>query len=175
MYGIIHSELKRYIEIKYGEEVWKKALEDIGLRHKIYLTGGTYPDEEIKKIITAASGRRHSIDSILEDFGLFIAPALMKMYKSLIKPEWRTMELLLNTEGTMHRVVRIRTPKAHPPYLKFEKTGSHTLLLHYDSPRRMAALAKGIMRGVAKHYGEKIRFQEQKKANGSSDIAVYIS
>lgn len=44
-----------------------------------------------------------SVAGVLEDFGEFIAPTLMKMYGHLLLPEWKTIDVIDNTEETVHR------------------------------------------------------------------------
>jgi Haem-NO-binding len=135
----------------------------------------TYPDEEAVAIVTAASQMTHTpADQILEDFGEFIAPDLLRMYQSLLKPEWKTLELLLHTEEMIHRVVRIKNPGAEPPKLQFEQAGPNQLKFYYNSPRRMAAVAKGIIKGIAKHYRETVLVREHKKPDGSSEMLITV-
>lgn len=175
MHGIIHAELKRFVEAKHGAEAWKAVLEGAGLPNKLYLATQTYPDAEAVAIVTSASKiTGASADSILEAYGEFIAPSLMQMFRTLIKPEWKTMDMLLNTEETIHKVVRLKNPGADPPRLQFSKTGPNTLLFKYDSPRRMVAVARGIMKGVARHYNEKIAFAERKLPGGAAEIVVTV-
>lgn len=69
----------------------------------------------------------------------------MERYAALIPETWGTLELLLNTEQTIHTVVRGTTPGARPPRLKFTQMGPDRLRFAYDSPRRMSALSKGII------------------------------
>ncbi len=175
MHGIIHVELKKYVETNHGSDVWTAVLKEAGLSNKTYMTIITYSDEEALAIVNAASSLTHTpAEHILEDFGEFIAPDLMSMYWSLIKPEWKTMEMLLYTEETIHRVVRQKNPGAGPPRLQFEAQDSNTLKFTYTSPRQMSAVAKGIIKGVAKHYGENVTIQERKSTDGSSEMVITV-
>ena len=176
MHGIIHSELKKYVETKYPTGVSTAVLRKAGLANKIYLTIGTYPDEGVTSIIEAVSDiTATSAEQIMEDFGEFIAPTLMDMYKALIKPEWRTLDLLLNTEETIHRVVKVNHPGAQPPRLEFRQEGPTGLKFFYSSPRHMSAVAKGIMKGVAKHYGETLTIQEITNSDSSCEMSITIT
>jgi hypothetical protein len=175
LHGIIHAELKRYVETRHGSDAWKACLETAGLSHKMFLPISTYPDADAVAIVTAASKLTNiPAERILEDFGEFIAPDLISMYQSLIEAHWRTVELLLHTEEVIHRVVRINNPGAQPPKLRFEQLGPGELKLYYDSPRRMAAVAKGIITGVAKHYGQTVLIREQRQTDGSSEMSITV-
>ena len=55
MHGMIFAELKKYVDAKVGGNAWNKLLADAGLGPRIYLALQAYPDEEVVKIVTAAS------------------------------------------------------------------------------------------------------------------------
>jgi len=74
-----------------------------------------YPDAEAIALVGAAAARAElPVPAVLEDFGMSITPTLLSMYKSLINPGWRTLDVLENTEQTIHTVVRRRNPGAAP-------------------------------------------------------------
>lgn len=175
MHGIIHAKLKSFVEEHHGKDAWKNVLTEAGLGNKIYMTFSTYPDEDAIKIVDAASKlTKTPQDKIYEEFGKYIAPDLLGMYKSLIKPEWKTMDLLMHTEETIHRVVRQKNPGADPPKLQFSQVDSNTLKFNYNSPRKMSSVAKGIMQGVADHYGETLTIKENKKPDGSCEMKINV-
>lgn len=175
MHGNIHNELKKYVESKYDAATWDKILAEANLVGKIYWTDHVYPNEEINALVKAASKLTNlSVDQILENFGGFILPHFMMMYKSLLRPEWKTEKMLLNTEEVIHRVVRIRHPGAKPPQLKFSLVEPQKLNFLYDSPLKMSALAKGMINGVAKYYGESVTIDEKTNADGHVNMTILI-
>lgn len=146
MHGVIFSELKRYADARLGDEAWRELLSEAELGPRIYMTVQTYPDEEAVAIITAAAARAGlSVPAVLEDFGVFIAPTLLSMYRSLIRPEWTTLDVLENTERTIHTVVRLRNPGAVPAVLEARRESPQQLTLVYSSPRQLCQLASGII------------------------------
>lgn len=161
MHGIIFSELKRYAEDRLGDDCWRELLVEAGLDSRLYLAVTTYPDEEAIALVGAAAARAGlPVPAALEGFGVFIAPTLLSMYKSHVRPEWRTLDLLENTEPTIHTVVRRRNPGASPAVLRCTREASDRLELVYSSERRLCPLAIGIVRGVAAHYGEQITIDQ---------------
>jgi hypothetical protein len=78
----------------------------------------------------------------------------------LLKPSWHTLDVIEHTEATTHRVVRMRQPGAQPPLLTTERRAPDEVVLFYDSPRRLCAVAHGIGRGVAAHFQETITINE---------------
>ena len=53
--------------------------------------------------------------------------------------------------------MRRRQPGAVPPRLRTVRVGPKLVLLTYDSPRKLCAVARGIARGVAARFGEVLR------------------
>ena len=157
MHGIIFAELQNYAETKHGKGTWNQLLDKAGLENIVYLSIKEYPDTELVALLTAASLMTGlPTAAVLEDFGEFIAPALIKMFGHLLRPEWKTIDVIDNTEGTVHTVVRVKNPGAKPPQLRTVRHGPDEVVLVYTSPRQMCALAIGIGKGLAKHFKEKI-------------------
>lgn len=161
MHGIIHHELQKFVVAHHGPATWRTLLESAGLAHKVYIVSQSYPDEAAVALVQAASAMTGApANDILEQFGEFIVPDLVALYGPLIKPEWRTLDFLEHTEQTIHHVVRMRQKAAAPPALHCVRNGPRDLTIVYTSARKMCAVAKGITRGVAKHYGEAIDISE---------------
>ena len=76
------------------------------------------------------------------------------MYQKYVNPNWRTLEMLENTEQTVHFQVRREHPENSPPVLQVKRLNESELLIDYISPRRMSGLAVGIVRGLAVFYDE---------------------
>lgn len=161
MHGIIFSELQKYVETKHSPEVWKTLLKEAGIGNRLYVPFQTYPDQEAMALVTTASRLTgQPAGAILEDFGEFIAPDLMNLYRALVDPAWKTLDFLERTEETIHRVVRLKNPGAEPPELKVSRATPNEVILTYTSARRMCGVAKGIARGVARHYHETVTITE---------------
>jgi hypothetical protein len=159
MHPVVHLELKHYVEAHHGAATWR----GIFARSAIPLsTGiGPYRDEELRVIVEALAERtRTSPESVLEDFGRFLASALIGLYPNLILREWRTLDVLEHAEQAIHRVVRVQSPAAHPPALQCRRLAGDEAVILYSSPRKLCALAKGIIAGVASHYGEQVSLVE---------------
>jgi hypothetical protein len=157
MHGLILSELKHFAEASFGNEAWRELLRDAGLGERVYMPGEIYPDAEVVAIVGAAAKRAGTDPQvILEKFGEFIAPTLMRVYKPYIKPAWKTLDMIENTEANIHRAVRLRDPGAAPPELKVRRVSPREVVIIYESNRKMCAVARGIARGVAKHYNENV-------------------
>ena len=163
MHGLIFMEIKKFADVSFGAGTYDALLKAAKLEDKIYLPVKEYPDAEaVALVVAAAEATKKSVPDVLDAFGEFIAPDLLNLYKALIDPNWKTLDLLEHTEETIHKVVRLQNPGAHPPQLKVTRTSPATAMLYYDSSRKMCWLATGIVKGLAKHYGEKLEIKDQK-------------
>jgi hypothetical protein len=71
------------------------------LEDRTYLSVSEYPDAEMEALVSAAarmSGQSATV--VLEDFGVFLAPPLLNMYKHLIPGDWKT-----TTSSSLRRMV----------------------------------------------------------------------
>jgi hypothetical protein len=170
MHGIIFSELRKFVDSKMGNTGWESVMVGSGIGRKMYLPIQEYPDGDMIALVTSAS---KILDlppaAILEAFGEFIAPSLLGLYRTLVKPEWKTLDLLENTEHTIHTVVRARNRGARPAQLQVVRTGPNTVDLTYHSERRLCPVAKGIIKGLAAHFQEEISITETACMHSGAD------
>jgi hypothetical protein len=161
MHGIIHLELQKFVIANHGEQAWHELLRRADLAGEIVTPLKVYPDEQIVRLVKGASELTGiPIADLLEAFGEALVPTYLTLYGALIKPEWRTLDVIEHTEETIHRVVRLRQPGAQPPRLRARRTTPVEVILTYDSPRRLCAVARGIARGLASHFSERISIDE---------------
>jgi hypothetical protein len=162
VHGFIFSELKKYVDKNFGGEAWPALLQEAGLGVRSYEHFHDYPDDEVVALVAAAT-RMTALPApdILEGFGEFIAGDLVKAYRPLLDPSWRTLEFLENAESVVHRVVRGRNQKAKPPAISCTRVDDGEVVVTYGSKRKLCALARGIIRGAADHYGDEIEIREE--------------
>jgi predicted hydrocarbon binding protein len=161
MHGVVFTELEKFVSTNHGTSGWEELTKRAGLAGKMYLPVKEYPDSEIKALVTAASAMiNQSPAAILESFGEFIAPSLLKMYGHLLSPTWTALDIIESTEGTVHTVVRVKNPGARPPQLKAQRTSPEEVVLVYNSPRQMCFLAIGIGRGLARQFKENLTIRQ---------------
>lgn len=175
MHGIIFTELRKYVDEKLGGSAWNDLLGAAGLKGRMYLPIQEYPDAEaVTLVTTAASITGLDAGVILEDFGGFIAPSLLGMYRTLVQPDWRTLDVLEFTEGTIHKVVRSANPGAKPPELKAVRISPTELHLTYGSQRKLCFVAKGIIRGLAAHFEEEIELEESQCMHAGAETCEFV-
>lgn len=161
MHGLIFVQLKKYASFRLGPDAWDELLQKAALKGRMYLPVQQYPDPEMQALLRAVALRTGGDqDGLLQDLGAFMAPELMRMYGSLLERSWTTLDVIAHTEDTIHRVVRARNQGARPPELRAERTGPSEVVVVYASARRWCGFAKGIVRGLARHFGETVTIEE---------------
>ena len=162
MHGIIFFAMRRYVERNLGGQAWDTLLAESGLSGKSYLPTETYPDEEVVALVkTAAVVTQSSPIAVLESFGEYLGPELLMLNSSLVDPEWKTLDVIANTEETIHTVIRMKNPGATPPVLRVQRLSDTQVQLVYSSKRQLCAVAKGMARGLARHFGETVEIHEE--------------
>ena len=102
---MIFSELRSYAEDKLGPGAWNAVLKRARLEQSVYLPIQEYPDCEASALIAAVSAvTRRNLSVVLEDFGEFIAPALIKLHGHLLLPSGRPSMLSIIRKGPFIRL-----------------------------------------------------------------------
>ncbi len=169
MHGIIFTALKKYVRTRLGDEAWTNLRTAAGLGDRIYLPVQAYPDAEMTALIqTVAHLSGISEPQLLEDFGKSLAPEFLGLYRPLIKPDWRTLDLLEHLNH-LHGAVKTNNPGAAPPALAIDRRDPGRVEIDYRSDRRWCAFGRGLIHGVATHYGERMTVTEPQCMHQGAD------
>lgn len=159
IHGSIFVLLKKFLE-STGKETWIKVCEGAGINGRIYGNHENYPVLELSALVrSAAIHLEQSENETLQKFGEHLVADLLIMYSAYINPSWKTFEMLENTELVMHKAVRKQEINASPPVLHVSRVHDKLIIIDYYSKRRLASLAIGIIKGIAKYYQESHRVQ----------------
>ena len=175
MHGLLFCQLERFVVARHGRPTWTVLLGRAGLPGQRYRPDAVYDDGEMHQLVNAAAALLDQpAEDIQEAFGVFLAPQLLQLHTDLIQPQWRTLDLLLHTETLIHGAVRQRDPRAEPPRLEILQTGPQRLQLNYRSPRNLSATARGIIHGLAAHYGDGVQITERLDADQHHQMIIDI-
>jgi len=140
-----------------------------------YLPTGVYPDAEAVALLQEASQTTGTpLGDVVERFGEFLAPHLLKVAGAEIDPAWTLLDLVEHTESIIHAMVRIKNPGATPPVLETLRVNDRELQLIYRSPRRLCRLAAGLIRGMADRLGETIEVEETSCLNSGDPFCTFV-
>lgn len=155
VHGSIIFLLKKFVNQSFPTGTWEQLIAKTSLSDGSIETTKAYDLDAVTEIISTASEMTGTpVENLKILFGEHMVPDLFHMYKHYVKEEWRTYEILLNTEEVMHGAVRKLNSTAHPPILNVSKISDTLLMVDYYSKRKMSSLAVGIIKGIAKYYGE---------------------
>jgi hypothetical protein len=162
VHGIILSEFYKFVVEQHGADTWRHVVQRAQLSDVTFTPVEIYPDEFMAALIGATEGITNVARStLLESFGEHLTPRLLSIYQVLLNPTWRTLDIIEHTEQTVHRVVRMRDQRALPPRLRAVRMGPTEVILTYDSQRNLCAMALGIAKGIARHFGEELVVSER--------------
>jgi predicted hydrocarbon binding protein len=176
MHGLIHIELERFARDQAGDGPWERAVIAAGLTGRTYLATDRYDDAEALSLVVAlAKITEIGPQALLEGFGHALVPALLSNFSYMVAPEWRTLDLIQNTEELIHTALRASDHAARPPKLRVIRRSADEVIVIYASERRMCGVAKGIARGLGDHFGESIMVEEEScMLTGASSCTITI-
>ena len=139
MHGIIFSELQNYAEAKHGRGTWDAYLERQTSRMASIFPSQEYADSGVD----SGHGRLFDDGAIgvgrARRFWTVYCPiSLLRMYGHLLKPEWGAIDVINETEGTVHAVVRAeegprgQTTEVEDPASKSQRSTSCLQLVPTD-------------------------------------------
>lgn len=173
MDGFILVELERFIVTALGSGAWSGLLRKVELGDRVYDPGSSYPAHELREIVVAASRSTGvAVDRILFDFGRFAAPDLVRNYRHLLEPNWRTLDLIENANDLLSRFAGQSEPDGFG--LEVERI-ERAVTIIYRSPLALCAMGRGIIVGLADHYGENVSVREPScSLKGARECSIQV-
>lgn len=154
MKGIIFNLLEEVVTETHGEKVWDQLL-DAAHVDGVFTSLGNYPDEDLLKLVSAASAALNQPpEFIIRWFGVQALPLLAKKYPPFFAKHRSTRPFILTLNAIIHPEVRKLYPGADPPVFDFDTSSPGMLVMRYHSKRKLCALAEGFVEGAAAHFGE---------------------
>jgi Heme NO binding. len=159
MKGTIVKCMQELVEKKFGAAKWLETVKRAGLDTNMrYVATDDIADADVMKLVKAI-GEVNSLsaDQVIEAFGDYwssvYAPSLYGIFFDRAK---NTKELLSNLDH-IHDVMTKSMKGAAPPHFTLDWQGEKVMLMKYRSPRGLAMLMPGLIRGIAKHYKEHVK------------------
>lgn len=154
MKGIVFNILEQVVVSNYGESTWDDLLDAAG-SDGVYTSLGTYPDDQMMSLVQAAADALGMPPAaVVRWFGRQAMPHFAERYPDFFTAHSSTRSFVLALNTIIHPEVRKLYTGANCPNFDFEDAPDGTLLIGYQSPRKLCALAHGFIEGVADHYSE---------------------
>src|SRR2546425_11764571 len=159
MKGVVFNLLEEVVSRTHGEDTWDALLDTAGLAGA-YTSLGSYPDEDMGKLVLAASNTLATPPAeVLRWFGREAMPILAERYPSFFSGHTSARPFVLSLNDIIHPEVQKVYPGANVPVFDFRDAADGALLMGYQSSRKLCALAQGFVEGAAAHYGETLNFE----------------
>ena len=159
MKGIVFNLLEEAVTSEFGANTWDDLLDAAGLEGA-YTSLGSYSDEEVTKLVLAASeALKLPPADILRWFGRRAMPLLFQRYPVFFQGHTSTRSYLLTLNHIIHPEVQKLYPGAATPVFDFDASDAEVLTIAYRSQRKLCALAEGFMHGAADHYQESMHLE----------------
>ena len=167
MKGILYNLLEDVTAAELGEAAWDDLVERAGLG-AAYTAVGNYADAEFLMLIAGLPVEAGpDVESRLRWFGEGAMPLLAKRYPMFFGPHTTTASFLGTLNDVVHsEVLKLYHDAAVPTFDivacpddlgggRPSDTGS--VVLGYQSTRRLCWLAEGFVVGAARVFGEEVR------------------
>ncbi|MBQ5940831.1 heme NO-binding domain-containing protein [Massilia sp. AB1] len=173
MKGIVFNLLEEAVTTEFGEATWDRLLDDAGL-DGAYTSLGSYDDAEVFRLVEVASAALNiPPQDVLRWFGRRAMPILVQRYPGFFAPHTSARSFLLTLNNLIHPEVRKLYPGATPPVFDFDTSSNETLVIGYNSQRKLCALAEGFMQGAASHFGEQADVHQSQCMHEHADKCVF--
>ena len=153
--------LEAAVSSAHGAHAWDDMLDATGAAG-VYTSLGNYQDSELVALIGALAARTGESEPwTLRWFGRTAMPMLAAAYPAFFvdQDDIRTFVVALN--DIIHPEVRKLYPGADVPTFGFRRVDEATVVLRYGSPRRMCALAEGLIEGAAAQFGQQVTITQR--------------
>jgi len=159
MKGVVFNLLEEVVTRSRGADTWDELLDDAGVTGS-YTSLGSYPDENLGKLVMAAAkAMAMKPEDVLRWFGREAMPVLAQRYPVFFAGHASTRPFVLSINDIIHPEVRKVYPGADVPVFDFRDGEDGALLMGYQSARKLCALAQGFIEGAAAHYREHVTFE----------------
>jgi len=158
MKGVIVVCLKELVTTKFGEDVWKKCLVDVGVNpNTTFLHSADVDDGTVVGVLQAVCKNLNiTLEQAAEAFGdYWVNEFSQKIYKSFYNKHKSAKEFLLSMDN-VHDIITKTMENAKPPKFGYENKDENTLIMHYNSHRGLIDIMIGLIKGVGKFYNEKL-------------------
>jgi len=154
MNGTFFVLMRRLVVTDSGPEAWLHLLRDAKLDHCVFTCDKSYPEAYAAALLdTAASAAGVTRSELLEAFGRFAAPELLRQHPEFVQPGWSVLECIERTANSaQHLMAGSDLVAAHTP--------DGELVITLNLPADLCALAKGVLLGLGDHYGEFVHVVE---------------
>ncbi len=176
MKGVVFTEFLGFVAENYGEDTVDDIIDASNLPSGgAYTSVGTYPPAEMATLCTALSTEtQEPATQLVCRFGLHLSRTFAVDYPEFFPKNGSFFDFLSSVEDHIHVEVRKLYPDAELPSFKVVSRTATKITIDYQSPRRMSALAEGLILGSAREFGVTVRVQVMSNYEENPDVARFV-
>lgn len=156
MRGIVFTELLEMIEDEYGYSLVDELLTESNLPSGgTYTAIGTYDHAEMITLVNNLSQKTQlPVPDLLQAYGRYMFASFTRGYRPFVDRVDTAFGLFQSVHHYVHVEVRKLYPDAELPHFTVEQPAPNHLTMRYESERKLADFAHGLIEGCLSHYGE---------------------
>jgi hypothetical protein len=176
MKGVVFTELLEMVEEKFSLATAQGIVDDSApASGGAYTAVGTYPVGEMVDLVAALSRRTGlPVPALLQAFGEYLAGRFARKFSHFFAEHTSTLDFVAHVEDYIHVEVRKLYPDAELPHFDIQERAPGRLTLLYRSPRCMADLAEGLIRGCAAQYREPLDIAREDLSGGRGEQVRFV-
>ncbi|GAB2568776.1 heme NO-binding domain-containing protein [Spirosoma areae] len=156
MKGIVFTEFLDMIEAKFGYALVDQLLTESHLPSGgSYTSIGTYDPAEMSTLVHKLSQHiNQPVPDLLRAYGCHLFGTFTRSYRPLVDQADSAFGLFHSIQHHIHVEVRKLYPDAELPHFTVEQVTPTHLRMQYESERKLADFAHGLIDGCLAHFGE---------------------
>jgi hypothetical protein len=174
MKGIVFNVLENFINENFGEKTWEDGVEKANLQDEIFVSTKIYDDKKLIDIFTSiVSLKKLVAEEALILFGEFLFDTLSTKYAEILVQFDNPKDFLKGLDGIIHVEVRKMMMGSNPPQFLLKKDEEKEISLEYRSERQLCTLAKGLINGLNKKFGNTFTYEHTKCIHNGDDLCLF--
>ncbi|XP_049530693.1 soluble guanylate cyclase 89Db-like [Anopheles darlingi] len=172
MYGMLLESVQHFVQLEYGEFVWRQALLTTGCKNTVFNTHQLYPDSLIPDLAAALSS---ITGKPCDEFMIFFGRCFVRFfsnfgYDELIKATGRYFCDFLHSVDNIHLQMRFTYRKMKSPSMQLTEVDENGAVLVYRSTRSgFSKYLRGQLLEIAKQlYGMDVSIKVLESQNDSA-------
>ncbi|MEZ0607250.1 heme NO-binding domain-containing protein [Fibrella sp. WM1] len=177
MKGFVFTEFLEMVEEAHGYELVDKMLLESHLPSGgNYTSVGTYDHAEMMALVNKLSEHLNvPVSQLLRAYGRYMFSSFKRDYGIFISRSDSAFSLLSSIQQYIHVEVRKLYPDAELPHFTITQSTPGRLIMHYESERKLADFARGLIEGCLAHFGEEAEVAESRVAEDGGNVIFEIT
>ena len=175
MKGVVFTEFLDFVSGTHGANMADDIIDDAGVPNGgAYTAVGTYPHTERQALVAALSRRTGTpAPDLLGLFGRHLCRRFAVKYPEFFRAQTSLFDFLDSVDGHIHAEVHKLYPDAELPVFRLARRGADAIDLDYESCRPLEALAEGMIRAAADHYGQPVAIATSRVAESAGGFVRF--